>query len=126
MKTLKQKKKQTEKQPLEYYLSLQYSITIDSDIEGGYVAQIKDLPGCLTQGETLEEVITNINESRELWLETAYELDDEIPLPSNDETYSGKLLLRMPKSLHHRLAKAAEVENVSLNQYILFLLSAAS
>ncbi|PAX52100.1 type II toxin-antitoxin system HicB family antitoxin [Brunnivagina elsteri] len=126
MKTLKQKKKQTEKQPLEYYLNLQYSITIDSDMEGGYVAQIKDLPGCLTQGETLEETITNINEARELWLETTYEVDDEIPLPSNDETYSGKLLLRMPKSLHRRLAKAAEVENVSLNQYLLFLLSAAS
>jgi antitoxin HicB len=125
MKTLKRKNKQTEKQPLEYYLNLQYSITIDSDIEGGFVAQIKDLPGCLTQGETLEETINNINEARELWLETAYEVDDEIPLPSTDETYSGKLLLRLPKSLHRRLAEAALQENVSLNQYILFLLSAA-
>ena len=125
MKTLKQKNQQTEKQPLEYYFNLQYSITIDPDIDGGYVAQIKDLPGCLTQGETLEETISNINEARELWLETAYEADDEIPLPSTEETYSGKLLLRMPKSLHRRLAEAAEQENVSLNQYILFLLSAA-
>jgi antitoxin HicB len=124
MKTLKQKK-QTEKKSLEYYLNLQYSMTIDPDPEGGYVAQIKDLPGCLTQGETLEETISNINEARELWLETAYEADDEIPLPSTEETYSGKLLLRMPKSLHRRLAEAAEQENVSLNQYILFLLSAA-
>jgi antitoxin HicB len=37
---------------------------------------------------------------------------------------NGKLLLRMPKSLHCRLAETAEQENVSLNQYILFLLSA--
>jgi antitoxin HicB len=125
MKTLKQKNQQTEKQPLEYYLNLQYSITIDPDLEGGYIAQIKDLPGCLTQGETLQETISNINEAKELWLETAYEADDEIPLPSTDGTYSGKLLLRMPKSLHRRLAEAAEQENVSLNQYILFLLSAA-
>jgi antitoxin HicB len=124
MKILKQKKKQIEKQPLEYYLKLQYSITIDSDTEGGYVAQIKDLPGCLTQGETLEETMKNIEEARELWLETAYEADDEIPLPSVDESYSGKLLLRMPKSLHRRLAEIAQQENVSLNQYILFLLSA--
>jgi antitoxin HicB len=124
MKILKQKKKQIEKQPLEYYLKLRYSITIDSDTEGGYVAQIKDLPGCLTQGETLEETMKNIEEARELWLETAYEADDEIPLPSVDESYSGKLLLRMPKSLHRRLAETAQQENVSLNQYILFLLSA--
>ncbi len=125
MKILKQKNNQTEKEPLEYYLNLQYSITIDSDTEGGFVAQIKDLPGCLTQGETFEETINNINEARELWLETAYEANDEIPLPSTDETYSGKLLLRLPKSLHRRLAEAALQENVSLNQYILFLLSAA-
>ena len=69
------------KRPLEYYLNLQYPITLYPDAEGGYVAEIKDLPGCLTQGETLEETIDNINEARELWLETAYESEDEIPLP---------------------------------------------
>lgn len=40
-----------------------------------------------------------------------------------DDTYSGKLLLRMPKSLHRRLAEEADRENVSLNQYIVSLLS---
>jgi antitoxin HicB len=124
MKTLNQKKnKQIDKKPLEYYLNLQYPITIYPDPEGGYVAQIKDLPGCLTQGETMEETMANINEARELWIETAYEADDEIFLPSTDETYSGKLLLRMPKSLHRRLAQKSEAEGVSLNQYIVFLLS---
>jgi hypothetical protein len=39
--------------------------------------------------------IANINEARELWIETAYEAGDEIPLPSTDHTYSGKLLLRI-------------------------------
>src|ERR671932_1300740 len=82
MTTLNQKNKQIEKQPLEYYLNLQYPVTLYPDQEGGYVAQIKDLPGCLTQGETLDEAIANINEARELWIETAYEAGDEIPLPS--------------------------------------------
>jgi antitoxin HicB len=68
-------------QTLEYYLNLKYPITLYPDVEGGYVAEIKDLPGCLTQGETLEETMNNINEARELWLETAYESGDEIPLP---------------------------------------------
>ena len=36
------------------------------------MAQIKDLPGCLTQGETLDEAIANINEARELWIENQY------------------------------------------------------
>jgi predicted RNase H-like HicB family nuclease len=53
-------------------LSLQYPVTVYPDTDGGYVAEIQDLPGCLTQGETLEETMTNINEARELWLETVY------------------------------------------------------
>lgn len=69
-------------QPLEYYLNLKYPITLYPDVEAGYVAEIKDLPGCLTQGETLQEAIDNINEARELWLETAYEANDNIPLPN--------------------------------------------
>ncbi len=122
MKTLNQTQKQTEKSSLEYYLNLQYPVTLYPDPEGGYVAQIKDLPGCLSQGETLEEAMANINEARELWIETVYEAGDEIPLPSTDESYSGKLLVRMPKSLHRRLVDKAEVEGVSLNQYIVYLL----
>lgn len=125
MKTLNQKNKQIEKPSLEYYLNLQYPVTLYPDPEGGYVAQIKDLPGCLTQGETLEETMANIQEARELWISTAYAHSDDIPNPCNDESYSGKLLVRMPKSLHRRLAETAENEGVSLNQYIVSLLSAA-
>ena len=125
MKTLNQKNKQIEKPSLEYYVNLQYPVTLYPDPEGGYVAQIKDLPGCLTQGENLEETIANLNEARELWIETAYDAGDDIPLPSTDDTYSGKLLLRMPKSLHRHLAETAETEGVSLNQHIVSLLSAS-
>ncbi len=122
---MNQKNKQIEQQSLEDCLSLQYLVTLYPASEGGYVAQIKDLPECLTQGETLEETVSNINEARELWIETAYEAGDEIPLPSTTD-YSGKLLLRMPKSLHRCLAETADRENVSLNQYIVSLLSKVS
>jgi antitoxin HicB len=83
----------SEKLP-QYYLSLAYSVTLDPDPEGGYVAHIKDLPGCFTQGETLEETMANIQEARELWIETAYEMGDPIPLPNNTIEYSGKFLLQ--------------------------------
>jgi predicted RNase H-like HicB family nuclease len=33
---------------------------------------IPDLPGCMTQGETLGEVVMNIEEARQLWIETVY------------------------------------------------------
>lgn len=82
IKTLKNNPQATVKFKLQDYLELMYPITLYPDSEGGYVAEIKDLPGCLTQGETLEEVMTNIKEAKELWLETAMEAGDEIPLPN--------------------------------------------
>lgn len=118
-----QKNEQLEQPPLEYYLNLKYPVTVYPEPEGGYVAQIKDLPGCLTQVETPDEVISNIEEARELWIETAYEFGDDIPLPKTGKDYSGKVLLRMPRSLHRKLVESAEREGVSFNQYVISLLS---
>lgn len=43
---------------LEYYASLPYAITIVRDkVSGGYVASISDLPGCITQADTVEEAV---------------------------------------------------------------------
>lgn len=68
---------------LDDYLKLDYPITLYPDSEaGGYVAEIRDLPGCLTQGESLEEVIKNINEALQLWIEHDYESGRTIPLPT--------------------------------------------
>ncbi|CCI07845.1 type II toxin-antitoxin system HicB family antitoxin [Microcystis protocystis FBCC-A270] len=44
---------------LEYFLSLKYPISIYPEEEGGYTALIPNLPGCMSQGETLGEVIIN-------------------------------------------------------------------
>ncbi|MEA5510612.1 type II toxin-antitoxin system HicB family antitoxin [Crocosphaera sp. UHCC 0190] len=72
-----------ERPSLDYFLSLKYPISIYPEDEGGYTALITDLPGCITQGETLEEVVINIEEARELWIETVYYSGKkEIPLPS--------------------------------------------
>lgn len=47
-----------------------------------------------------------------------------IPKPNDKENqYSGRITLRTPKSLHRTLAKKAEEEGVSLNQYLLYIVS---
>ncbi|TRU24911.1 MAG: type II toxin-antitoxin system HicB family antitoxin [Microcystis aeruginosa Ma_SC_T_19800800_S464] len=74
----------TKLESLEFYLGLKYPITIYPDDQGGYVSEIKHLPGCFTQGETIEETLANIDDARKLWLETAYEYGDHIPLPSTN------------------------------------------
>lgn len=111
------------KESLDFYKSLRYAITLYEDDDGGYVAEVKDLPGCITQGDSLEEARRMLDEARELWLETAYELGRPIPLPSEDEEFSGRVLVRMPKHLHASLSQEAKANESSLNQHIVSLLS---
>ena len=114
----------TATKPLEYYLNLEYPLNIIADPDGGYVVVFPDLPGCLTQGDTLEEVIAMAKEARELWLECEYDTDsNNIPLPSYPIDYSGKLNLRIPKLLHQLLIDAAERDGVALDQYATMLLT---
>ncbi|AVQ73308.1 HicB family protein [Microcystis sp. MC19] len=47
----------TKLESLEFYLELKYPITIYPYDDEGYVSEIKDIPGCFTQGETLEETL---------------------------------------------------------------------
>jgi predicted RNase H-like HicB family nuclease len=113
-----------ERLPLEYYLSLDYPFQAIADPDdGGWVVVCPDLPGCLTQGDTMAELAEMAEEARRLWIETEYDLGADIPLPSYPEEYSGKFNLRLPRSLHRRLAESAEREGVSLNQYVVQLLS---
>ena len=112
--------------PLAHYLSLKYPISIEESPEGGYFIQIKDLPGCYSQGETIEEALKMIEEARCLWMESMYEDGNQIPLPGNaTEKYSGKFNVRIPRSLHRKLDEMAEKEGVSLNHYIVSTLSQA-
>lgn len=50
--------------------------------EGGFTVEIPDLPGCISEGDTLEEAETNIQEAVELYLETLEERG--IPLPERE------------------------------------------
>ncbi|MET0039902.1 MAG: type II toxin-antitoxin system HicB family antitoxin [Dehalococcoides mccartyi] len=113
----------TRRQPLEYYLGLEYPIKLIPSKVGGYVVEIEDLPGCLSEGDTSEEALANIQEARQLWIETAYEDGQDIPLPRTEREYSGRFVVRMPKELHAKLDRAAEQNNVSLNTYMVHKLS---
>jgi len=109
---------------LDFYLNLRYPVTVHADPDGGFVAEIEELPGCITQGETLAEVFEAIEDARRGWIQAAYENGQDIALPRDVEEYSGKILVRIPKNLHRTLAHVAKREGVSLNQYITSLVAA--
>jgi antitoxin HicB len=58
---------------------MQYPIIIYPCEEGGYVAEIPALKGCLAQGETLDEVLNELKIVTDLWLETADKYGQKLP-----------------------------------------------
>ncbi len=109
---------------LDRYLSLKYPVQLVEQEQGGYFVFIPDLPGCMSQGETTEEALGAIEEARQLWLEEACASGLDVPEPSEQREFSGRFVVRMPGTLHRRLARAAKQEGVSLNQYVVSMLSA--
>lgn len=117
MTTIKQRRS------LSDYLATAYPFNVVAESDGGYFVSFPDLPGCMTQVARIEEIGAAADEVRELWLETVYEQGQDIPEPSYRAGYSGKFVLRLPRSLHRTLAESAEREGVSLNQYATSLLA---
>jgi predicted RNase H-like HicB family nuclease len=108
------------------YIKLPYTRIIQeiNDESGHYFyGRIMELDGCQSTGDTLDELYKNLNEALEGYIETKLENNLEIPRPANQEDYSGKFIVRIPKSLHMRLELEAEREGVSLDQYALYKLT---
>jgi antitoxin HicB len=58
---------------------MQYPIATYPCEEGGYVAEIPALKGCLAQGETLDEALNELKVVTELWLEMAQKYGQQLP-----------------------------------------------
>ena len=109
-----------------YYKSLPYNYIIRSvnDESGTYYhAKILELDGCQSTGETFGEAFESLQEAMQGYIETKIENGFPVPEPVNYEKFSGKFMLRLPKSLHKKLAAEAEREGISLNQYAVYKLS---
>ena len=106
---------------VEQYLELPYTIEVtkdESDEYVGWFARVVELPGCMTQADTFEELSVMIKDAMTAWIESALEDGESIPLPRSLEDYSGRFVVRIPKSLHRELVEMAEREGVSLNTFV--------
>ena len=114
---------------IEDYLDLPYRIQLTPDRweDGtpGFFAEVPDLPGCMSQGETAEEAVASVRDAMRAWISVQLEDGKQIPLPREEPSHSGRVLLRMPGSLHRELVRAAEADGVSLNQWATSALAGA-
>jgi predicted RNase H-like HicB family nuclease len=58
---------------------MEYSVIIHIAEEGGYWVEVPALPGCFSQGETIEKTLANVREATELHVESLREEGQEIP-----------------------------------------------
>ena len=97
--------------PNDYQVVVQWS-----EEDACYVVTIPAWQNARTHGATIEEAVRNAHDVLSLLIESARRHREPIPEP--ERRCSGNLRLRLPVSLHGRLAREAEREGVSLNQWI--------
>lgn len=64
---------------------LAYSVIVEplpAEDGGGFVALVPDLPGCMSDGETPEEALTNVQDAISEWIHEARALGRDVPPPS--------------------------------------------
>lgn len=135
VRTMNSSSNQPEKRTIAQHLELPYHIDVKSEREGErscWTATVEELPGCGSQGDTPEQAVARLRPAMESWFESAIAENRQIPMPGPDavrsraaHSYSGRLLVRMPKLLHQQLAHRAEQEQISLNRLVTEVLAEA-
>ena len=94
-----------------------YQMVIEwSEADGCYITTLPAWQNAQTHASTIGKAAQRGHEVLQLLIESALAHGEKLPEPQR--RYSGNLRLRLPVSLHGRLAREAEREQVSLNQWI--------
>ncbi|MCL2018768.1 MAG: type II toxin-antitoxin system HicB family antitoxin [Oscillospiraceae bacterium] len=108
---------------LKYYMALKYPFVLEQDKDGSHFIEYPDLPGCMSCGASVEEVLEMGEDAKKCWLNSALQAGDFIPEPKAVSDFPDNFKLRLPKTLYKQLSINASAEGVSMNQYCLYLLS---
>lgn len=106
------------------YLREPYSRVLIPDAESGFSAEILEFPGCFSEGETAQEAVENLEEAAHNWIQACLDQGQEIPPPFVNQGFSGRIALRLPRSIHRQAARIAERDGTSLNQFLVAAIAA--
>jgi predicted RNase H-like HicB family nuclease len=65
--------------------SMRYTVVLEQEPDGGFVAAVPALPGCVSQGDTKDEALANIREAAELYIEDCIAAGDPVPAETSRE-----------------------------------------
>lgn len=96
---------------------------LSDDDGGGFIAIVPDLPGCMSDGETMDEALHEVVDAIESWISVAKEFGD--PIPVANHLIPGDFVAKIPIELYDKLSMKAKQDGVSLDAFILNKLSEA-
>jgi predicted RNase H-like HicB family nuclease len=64
---------------------MRFTVVLEQEADGGYVASVPALPGCISQGDTRGEAVANIREAIELYIEDCRDAGDPVPTEAGRE-----------------------------------------
>ena len=103
----------------------QYQFTVrplSKDEGGGYLVEYPDIPGCMSDGETIEEANRNGRDALRDCIEVFKESARKLPKPS---VVAAQWRQRLPRTLYAKLTKHAETEGVSINSLVTSIIAEA-
>lgn len=93
-----------------------------TNVEGHvfWVAESKELKGCVGQGDTMDVAIAELESNEDEWLDAAKKYGIEIPATEVKKmpAYSGKFMVRISPIVHEEAVREAQNQGISLNQYV--------
>lgn len=92
---------------------------------GGYLITFPNLPGCMSDGETIEEAIANGRDAFSAWMSARAHMGKPVPKPTRhgETAQPVRMMQRLPRSLHAELVARARAEGTSLNTLVTMLLA---
>jgi predicted RNase H-like HicB family nuclease len=66
---------------------MRYTVILEQEPDGGYVATVPALPGCVSQGDTRDEAMKNIREATDLYIEDCIAAGDPVPTEAGREYF---------------------------------------
>ncbi len=108
----------------EEYLKEPYVRILIPNETGELSAEILEFPGCYAFGDSPDEAFAMLEDVAKSWIESELAHGKEIPPPSVSHGFSGRIALRLPKSLHRLATRMAKQDGTSLNQFLMSAIAA--
>lgn len=109
------------KKDVKYYLSLNWSYTVEQDAHKGkhfYIIRVNELPGICTDAETIEEGMELIQDAIAGAVRLYLKNGEEVPEPIKKEDFKGNIAYRTTSERHYYVAKLAKDLHKSISKTI--------